>query len=53
MSTAELLIGWYFFCGLYTYAMTTTWPRDIRCMRAAVLWPVFWGVIVFRHLVKP
>lgn len=53
MSTGAFWFAWYFFCAIYTYAMTIAWPSNIHCARAAALWPVFWGVVVFRRWVKP
>lgn len=40
---------WYCCAGLYTVAMITAWGRKIEYVRAAVLWPVFWLVVVYQH----
>lgn len=40
---------WYAFFAFYTAAITTARPRDVNHVRAAVLWPVFWGVIIWRR----
>lgn len=46
---APFIAIWYLVLGLVTTAMTMNW-RGIRCLRASLLWPAFWSVVVYSAL---
>lgn len=49
MNELAFWFGWYVFCAFYTAAMTSAWPYRVNYVRASALWPIFWGVIIWRR----
>lgn len=47
---AEAAFLYYLGAAAYTAAMTAAMPLRVRWVRAALLWPVFWGYLTWRCL---
>jgi len=45
-----LALIYYGCAGLYTLAITISMPCRVKHVRAVLLWPLFWTVLLYRGL---